>query len=163
MIIDVEAEGLDRAIHLTTAAGMLGTAILLRAVRDGRIWLFSGGPPESAPKFKDWAAQTARQPAIALLGDDNGQQRGAAAWAGYAYRMMRWASFVIVHASGAELAHYQMAIAAAEVGARVLIVETCSASAPSWLAALDKLPPRKTLLILPREGSHPLAEAGRPH
>jgi hypothetical protein len=157
------ATSIDRAIHIADQVGMIGTAMLLRATRDGRISLFIG-QPEFAPKFKDWARTTEGQPAVVLIADDDGLQRGAAAWGGYAYRMVRWASFVVLHAAGAEPLHYETAIAAAEAGGRVLVIETGSATAPSWLAVLNKTPSRKTLLIWPRNGVHPMPEdPGRAH
>jgi hypothetical protein len=122
------AEKLTRAIILADAAGAVGMVTLLRAARDGRIALFLC-PPEVAPKFKAWAEHTARtgQPAICLIGDDDGLQRGAPAWRGYGYRMCRWSSSVLLHVAGAEPHHYAGAIAAAENGARVLIIETSPA------------------------------------
>ncbi len=76
-------------------------AILLRAVRGGRISAHIS-QPENAPKFKDWATQTTGRPSVALIGDDDGLERGAAAWRGYTYPMVRWASHLMVHAAGAE-------------------------------------------------------------
>jgi hypothetical protein len=55
-------------------------------------------------------------------------------------------------------------IAAAEEGARVLVIETCVASAPSWLRVLTAIPPRDRLVIWPRGGVHPVPEdRGRAH
>jgi hypothetical protein len=145
------------AIHIADQIGMTGTAVLLRAVRDGRISLHISRP-ENALSFKNWARTTQGQPAVALIGDDHGLRRGAAAWQGFAYRMVRWGSHVMVHAYGAEAAHHEGAIAAAEGGARVLLIETGTASAPSWLRVLAAIPPRKTLVIWPRDGIHPIPE-----
>jgi hypothetical protein len=90
------------AIHIADQTGMTCTAVLHRAVRDGRIPVHIS-QPENA-QFKDRAKTTARQPAVALIGDDDGLRRGAAAWGGFAYGMVRWASHVMVHACGAEAA-----------------------------------------------------------
>jgi len=164
MTIDFNpAMSIDRAIHIADAAGSIGVTILLRAVRDGRISLHIS-QPENAPEFKDWATQTTGRPSVTLIGDDDGLERGAAAWRGYAFRMVRWASHILLHAARAEAAHYEAALAAAEEGARVLVIETNPASAPSWLRVLTAIPPRKTLVIWPREGTHPVLEdRGRAH
>jgi hypothetical protein len=153
-------EKIHRALQIADAAGSIGVGLLLRAVRDGRISLHIS-QPENAPKFKDWAKTTARQPAVALIGDDDGLQRGAAAWGGYAYRIVRWSTHVMVHAAGAEPGHYEGAVRAAEEGGRVLVIETNPASAPSWLRVLTAIRPRKTLVIWPREGVHPMPEDRR--
>jgi hypothetical protein len=151
------AISIDRAILLADASGSIGVAALLRAVRDGRISLHIS-QPENAPSFKNWAKTTARQPAICLIGDDDGLQRGAAAWGGYAYRIVRWATHVMVHAAGAEPGHYEGAVRVAEGGGRVLVIETNPASAPSWLRVLTAIPRRHVLVIWPTDGIHPVPE-----
>jgi hypothetical protein len=150
------AEKINRAICLADAAGAVGMVVLLRAARDARIALFLC-PPEASPKFKAWAEHTAAtgQPSIALIGDDDGRQLGAKAWRGFACRMCRWSTHVMVHASGAEPQHYESAILTAEAGARVLIIETSPATAESWRDVLCAIPPRQVLVIWPRNGVHP--------
>jgi hypothetical protein len=93
-----------------------------------------------------------------LIGDDDGLQRGAAAWKGYAFRMARWASHVMLHAAGAEPDHYEGAVRAAEGGALVLAIDTCPTSASSWLRVLAAIPPRPTLIIWPKDGIHPVPQ-----
>lgn len=83
-----------------------------------------------------------------LIGDDDGLQRGAAAWKGYAFRIARWASHIMVHAAGAESDHYEGAVRASDGGALVLAIDTCPASAQSWLRMLAAIPPRTTLVRL---------------
>jgi predicted DCC family thiol-disulfide oxidoreductase YuxK len=70
---------LERAIHIADATGMLGVGVLLRAARDGRISLHVS-QPENAHDFKNWAKAATQRPAIVLVGDDDGLQRGATAW-----------------------------------------------------------------------------------
>jgi hypothetical protein len=164
MTIDFNpAMSIDRAIRIADAAGSTGVAVLLHAVRNRRISLHIS-QPENVPKFKDWATQTTGRPAVALIGDDDGLLRGAAAWRGYAFRIARWASHILLHAAGAEPEHYHAAIAAAEDGARVLVIETCPASAPSWLRVLAAIPRRQVLVIWPRDNIHPVPDdRGRAH
>jgi hypothetical protein len=149
------SERLNRAILLAVQAGSIGVAALLRAVRDGRIALFIC-QPENASDFKTWAAKTAGQPVVCLVGDDDGLERGYVAWRGYAFRMFRWSDRVLVHAAGADVAHYEAAILAAEEGDRVLVIETGSIQAERWLQALATVPRRPTLLIWPKEDVHPI-------
>jgi hypothetical protein len=130
---------IDRAIHVSNETGMTGAAVLLRAARDGRIALFLC-QPENAHSFKNRAKTTTGQPTVALISDDDGLQRGAAAWGGYAFRMARWASRVVVHAAGAGPEHYERAILAAERVGPVLLIETGTASAASWLRVLAAIP-----------------------
>jgi hypothetical protein len=151
------SERLNRAILFAVQAGSIGVAALLRAVRDGRISLHIS-QPENAPRFKDWAKTTARQAAVALIGDDDGFERGAAAWGGYAYRIVRWSTHVMMHAAGAEPGHYEGAVRAAEEGGRVLVIETCVASAPSWLRVLAAIPRRHVPVIWPTDCIHPVPE-----
>jgi hypothetical protein len=157
------SEKINSAILLAVQAGSIGVAILLRAVRDSRISLHIS-QPENAPSFKNWAKTTAHQPAICLIGDDDGRQLGAAAWKGFAFRMVRWSSHVLLHCAGAEPGHYEGAVRVAEEGGRVLVIETNPASAPSWLRVLAAIPRRKTLIIWPRDGVHPVPDdLGRAH
>jgi hypothetical protein len=72
--------------------------------------------------------------------------------------MMRWSTHVMVHASGAEAAHYEAAIAAAEGGARVLLIETNPASAASWFAVLNQIPRRQVRVIWPKDDIHPVPD-----
>lgn len=165
MTIDFDpfTDRLNSAILLAVQAQSIGVATLLRAVRDHRIALHIS-VPENASDFKAWAKKTARQAAVCLVGDDDGRQLGAAAWKGFAFRMVRWSSHVLLHCAGAEVEHYERAILTAEDVGRVLIIETGTASAPSWLSVLASVPPRRTVLILPREGTHPIpADRGRAH
>jgi hypothetical protein len=64
----------------------------------------------------------------------------------------------MVHAAGAEPEHYEGAVRAAEGGALVLAIDTCPASAPSWLHVLAAIPHRPTLVIWPRGDVHPIPE-----
>jgi hypothetical protein len=147
-----------RAILAMDAAGAIGLAHLFRALRQGRIAFFSILPDTSATKFKAWARLAARRPAIALIGDDDGLERGPAGWP-IAARAVVWSRSILIHAAGAELVHYETAIIAAELVHRVLIIECSSATANAWIdlvRAAKHHPP--SLAILPRHGLHPIPE-----
>jgi hypothetical protein len=154
-------EDLTRAITVMEQAGALGTAHLLRALRDGRVAVLPLAPDEGAGKFKAWARITAGRPAVALIGDDDGLDRGPAGWR-QAARAMAWARGVMLHAAGAETRHYEAAIVAARLTGRVLIVECGTATLPAWIALAKAAPSRPgTLIIRPREGAHPAPIEGR--
>lgn len=152
---------LARAITLTDAAGSLGTTHLLRAVRDGRISLLvmaaAGMLSTSNSAFKTWARAISRHPAIALIGDDSGLDQGPAGWP-IAERVVAWSRAVIIHASGAEIPHYESAIVAAKLVGRVCFIECSTATAQAWvrLVAAAKHCPH-TLVVRPQNGGeHPV-------
>jgi hypothetical protein len=154
---DPFAAKINSAIVFAVQSGSIGVATLLRGVRAGRIGLHIS-VPENTSDFKAWAKEMARKPALCLVGDDDGRELGAGAWKGYAYRLARWSSRVVLHCAGAEVSHYEQAIAQAEAGDRVLIIETGTAQAESWLRVLAAVPPRQTQIIWPREGVHPIPD-----
>jgi hypothetical protein len=148
---------LARTITLTEQAGSIGTAHLMRALASGRIALLPLLPKESSSKFKAWTRLTKHRPAVALIGDDDGFDRGPVGWA-QARRAVAWARSVMLHGAGAELFHYEAAIMAAELFHRTLIVECGTATLPAWIdlvKAAHHAP--RTLIIQPHDGVHPLA------
>ncbi len=97
-----------------------------------------------------------RTPTVALLGDDPGCEGGYGgpdAWA-CANKLGRWARAVLVHGAGGEAQHYAEATRAALKVGRVALIETTSANARAWALRLNC--PR-TLMILPRDGLHPIS------
>jgi hypothetical protein len=136
--------------------------------RNGYPWtarLFRGGlaaefafdpmtPEQSHARFKQFTRATARRPAIRLIGDDGGENLGPDGWP-LARRAIEWSRTVMIHAAGAEMAHYEALIMAAKLCGRALIVETFSGALPNWIALVKALPPRAVLTIAPRSGVHP--------
>jgi hypothetical protein len=147
---------LARAIVLAEHVGAIGTAHLLRALAAGRIACLPILPDSSATSFKRFVHATAHRPAVVLVGDDDGFDRGPDGWT-LAGRAVYWARGVLIHAAGAELAHYQAAIEAAESAGRVLVIECSSVTLAAWAALVGAAPHRPaTLLIYPSGGVHPL-------
>jgi hypothetical protein len=103
---DPFAAKINSAIVFAVQSGSIGVATLLRGVRAGRIGLHIS-VPENTSDFKAWAKEMARKPALCLVGDDDGRELGAGAWKGYAYRLARWSSRVVLHCAGAEVSHYE--------------------------------------------------------
>jgi hypothetical protein len=72
-------------------------------------------------------------------------------------RAIAWARAVMIHAAGAEIAHYESAIMAAELTQRCLVIECSSATLPAWVELVKAAPHRPTaLIIMPRAGAHPI-------
>jgi hypothetical protein len=147
---------LPGAIVASERAGAVGAAHLLRGLAAGRIGHLPLLPDMSNGKFREFIRGTSHKPAIVLIGDDDGMDRGPAGWRLTA-RALRWANSVLLHAAAAELDHYEAAILTAEVRRRVLIIECGSATLAAWGDLVRAAPHRPaTLVIVPRGGVHPL-------
>ena len=97
---------------------------------------------------------------MALIGADDYRNTGPADWP-LCGRVLAWARSVLLHAAGAQAAHYAGAIAAAERSARVAIVECGTANLPQWLAETKRRNPNAGItIILPSDGGeHPVPPA----
>ena len=148
---------LTAAIAAAEHAGAVGTAHLMRALAAGRIAYLPLSPDD--PRQANWRTFTERsagRPAIALIGDDDGIGCGPAGWpsAGLA---VRWARAILLHATGAELWHYEGAILAAQNVRRLLIVECTSVGLDEWTSFIQAVPhPPGILTMAPPPGQrHP--------
>lgn len=146
------------AIVASEQAGAIGQAHLLRALAAGRIAFLPLRPDTSSSNFKAFLRGTARRPAVALIGDDDGMDRGPPAWR-LAERAIRWARGIVLHGTGGEVEHYEAAIQGAEVAGRVLVVECGSATLAAWAALSAAAPHRPNVLVIrpPPGGTHPSA------
>ncbi len=142
---------LDRFTALAAAAAPHWLP-LARAVRGGMIGLHVPRR-ETAGRFINTIIGP--RPALVLVGDDDDASSGPAGWR-CAERLARWARGGIVHGSGAEDAHYQLATAAAALFSRFALVECNSANHDAWASLfLDQGVP--VMGILPRDGlPHPM-------
>jgi hypothetical protein len=148
---------LPKAIVTAEAVGMVGLAELLRALRDGRIALLPLHPDTSPATFEFWSRATRHRPAILLVGDDDGLNRGPDAWP-LADSVLQWSARVVIHAAAARREDYQDAIATAQIHGRVTLIESCDRTADAWVARIAAMAtPRQTLLIAPQSGPHPAA------
>ncbi len=153
--VDTPADLAD-AIILSDRLGAIGLAHLLRAVAQGRIALFPLLPDTGATQFEAFARATSHRPAVALLGDDDGLNRGPAGWS-MAGRATAWARAALVHGAGAEPSHYEMAIQTAKPARRVLIIECGSATLDAWASLVSDAAHRPSALIIcPHGGVHPV-------
>jgi hypothetical protein len=149
-------DDLAAAIVLNEQVGAIGQAYLMRALRAGRIAFQPLLPETSSSRFKAFARATSRRPAIVLIGDDDGFDRGPSGWR-LTERALRWANSVLLHGAGAALVHYEMAIVAAEAGRRVLVIECGSATLDAWVTLVRAAAHQPaTVVIIPRGGAHPL-------
>jgi hypothetical protein len=98
-----------------------------------------------------------RKPTVAIGGDDPGGPEGMGGPDAFrcTRQLSRWARSVIVHAAGGEPEHYAMAVQAVLKVGRVALIETTSMHAKAWAKRMNC--PR-TLLILPKDGPHPLPQ-----
>lgn len=146
----VSPDVLDRAIGIVAPIAP-HYAELLRWVRSGAMALIEVPRDAIWPKRQLKAVQ---KPLLVLLGDDDEMATGPAGWrclnAG-----CRWPRAAVVHAAGAESGQYEAFGALAVMNRRLLLVETTSAHAAAWIAAL-RLHRVPVTAILPRGGVHPL-------
>lgn len=149
-------DDLAAAIVLAEQQGAIGTAILFRARLNGGPALLPLARDASASRFKQFVRLTSSQPAIVLVGDDDGLETGPAGWS-CIERAIRWPASVVIHAAGAEAEHYELALAAAQICRRLLFIECGSRSAPGWIEAVRRAPQRPNVLVIEaRDGVHPL-------
>jgi hypothetical protein len=160
LIIEDRA-GLARAVQLAEAVGAIGSAVLMRALLAGEIAYFPVHAETSARQIRQFT-RCATRPAVMMLGDDDGLDRGPAGWP-VAPRVLRWAATVMIHAAGAEKVHYQGAVDVAKAVRRLAIIECSSASLDDWLGLAAAAPSRPRIIVIrPRGGVHPLpADLGR--
>jgi hypothetical protein len=144
-------EQLDRLIAHAAALELVGRVELLRAVRRGEINLVEVSREASAPML---AMEQSPRPVVLVLGDDDYCATGPTGWAAWK-RVSYWARAAMVHATGADVASYQMAIGMALVQPRFLLIETDSAHASEWGEALHRrrIP---ALGLVPPNGVHPV-------
>ena len=144
-------EQLDRLIAHAAALELVGRVELFRAVRDGAINLIEVGREAPAPMR---AMEQSQRPVVLLFGDDDYASTGPSGWAAW-QRVSYWARAAMVHATGADVASYQMAIGMALLQPRFLLVETDSAHAHEWGEALHRrrIP---ALGLVPPDGVHPV-------
>jgi hypothetical protein len=153
--IDTHAD-LANAIVLNEKAGAIGQAHCMRALMRGRIAYLSLLPEASASQVKAFIRATGDRPAVMLIGDDDGMDRGPSGWA-QAERALRWTRALMLHGAGAEIEHYEAVIIAAELAGRMLVIECSTATLGAWVGLVKAAPQRPpTLVIRPRGGVHPL-------
>jgi hypothetical protein len=128
---------------------------MARAAVADEIDVFGFGCPDAR-----WPGRTLRlatRPTILLIADDPGTpngQGGPTAWT-CTDALSRWCNAVMIHASGGEAAHYAEAVRAARLVGRLALIETTTLHAKAWASAINC---PNTLLILPRDGEHPVAK-----
>lgn len=150
-----------RAISIMEAAGEGYRVPLFRAVMHDQLAISHIWPDQAAPVSR--LDRTGR-PALLLISDDDDiTRRGPDGWVG-AVRALRWANAVIVHAAAGLAHHYDIAVEGTLAHRRMVVVETSSALAQSWVdAALRLQPDQRILRIEPPPGQvHPVP-MGREH
>lgn len=96
-------------------------------------------------------------PLVVIVGGDAGGPATPDAFP-QARRLMRWAGFVMLHATGGDAWHYAIATEAALRVRRVLIVETTGAALSAWVALKAEVASRTPSLgfkVPPGMPTHP--------
>lgn len=127
------------------------------AASEGAIWLtmMSNAATPAPSHLLDFS-----RPHLVIIGDDPAEgcdiSLGPDAWT--CMRRLRYFQprCAIVHATGGEPQHYRKAVATTLLHGRVLLIETSSSMGPLWGRAMQSLCP--TMVMLPRNGQHPVAE-----
>lgn len=92
------------------------------------------------------------KPLVILLGGDGAAPDGSLdigpdGWR-QSRRLLGWSRWTLIHATGGEPWHYQMAVDAARRFRRVLIVECGTDTLPAWLALRAEVSPKGAGMIL---------------
>ncbi len=142
---------IDRLIAVYSDFGLIGRIELMRAVRGGLIGVIE--PPREAVVPLRVLEQSTR-PQIAIIGDDDYCSTGPADWPA-TRRLFRWAKGAMIHATGADVPSYQMAIGMALSCRQFLLIETDTAHMREWGDALlaRKIP---FICLKPIDGVHPV-------
>lgn len=143
-------------------AGQHHRVPLLMALYTGAIAYAEVKRGTGAGYLRSFMSRTAGRTAVLLVGDDDYQSSGPAGWP-MADAMVRWSRFAIIHATGAEVRHYQGALLLAEAHGTVLFVETASAQEAAWVEAVQAAPGDRGLQIIRTRsgGVHPVLPAVR--
>jgi hypothetical protein len=75
-------------------------------------------------------------PTLIILGDDGAWTPGPAGFP-QARRLAAWTDGVLLHASGGEARHYELAVEMTRINRRCLMIETADARAGDWAALLE--------------------------
>jgi hypothetical protein len=146
-----EAQIAEAMLRLEQTGGgfripLIGTAMT------GQIALTAAanGDPVQAPFLKQ-----VRPTAILLL-DDHPQSTGPKRWK-QIRRLLRWSNSVMLHATGGQRQHYEMAVGFTILTKRLLLVEMRHEHHAEWHALAMEYAPRTTVFsILPTPGqTHP--------
>lgn len=138
------AARISAAISAIQAAREAHHAPLLRALLADEIALAVLAPGERLP-LATLDPCRFRKPLVVLMGGDGAAADGSRdcgpeGWR-QSRRLLRWARWTLLHATGGEEKHYERAVEAARRFRRVLLVECGTATLPAWLALRDEVTP----------------------
>ncbi len=149
-------DNLANAAMRADQAQQPGMAALLREMMQGGLALVSIADRATTVDL-DEVRQKSR-PTVVIVGDDDHASTGPAEWK-CANAVAAWAACAVIHAAGATAETYVEAVAGARVTGACALIETDAAHATEWTRRFVGKP---TLLILPRNGAHPV-ETGTRH
>ena len=149
----------DLAVRLAQG-GDTWHAPLIRACMAGDLRLIMI-PPGARMPLAPLDVTRDRRPLVVILAGDGAEPAGPGHFP-QALRLFRWARFVMVHGTGGQAVHYEIAAAAAQEVGRVVIAETGGDYLKDWCAFKAVNAPRTPGLIIttrPGEPPHPMTGA----
>ncbi len=156
MIAISQPNELDQLIAHAVAMGFPHQAEIYREVRRGRLAAMQLDRKAVAPMG---TLKRAPLPCLVVLGDDDYASTGPAGWASVP-RLLRWARGALIHATGADIASYKMAVGMALKCRQFLLIETDFPHMREWGEALLAAPrPVPFVALQPSNGVHPVMPA----
>lgn len=140
------ADLMPQLIAHATAQGRTYVLPMLQACLQGHVRLLFIAPGQGFPlstldRVKD------PRPLIVILGGDGLNAQGPDGFP-RAVRLLRWASRIMLHGTGGEPGHYQLAVQGALATGRCLLVESRGDHLPAWVELRAKVAPNTQTLIL---------------
>jgi hypothetical protein len=150
---------IDEMIIGCLREGAIGSAHLLRAMKAGKIALLPISTNVDPAEVEILLKNKLAKPTVILVGDDDGMDRGPAGFPAIKV-IVRWSKKILLHASGAEIWHYDLAVKAASENGHCLLIECNARTLSAWMAVIaaeGRLP--QTFLVLAKDGQHPISGA----
>ncbi len=138
-----------RIADLAVRAAQAGDAFhtpLIRAAMTGTVDCVFLAPGSQVPnRFLDPMKQ--RKPVIIVLGGDGAKPCGPEGFP-QAAKLMRWCRWAMLHGAGGLPWHAELALQAANLMRRAIIVECTGAFLPDWVKLKEDLAPKTAGLII---------------
>ena len=143
-------ENLAHASVAADQAGQPGVAELMRELRRGGLAVIFDSNRDQPVSVEE--LNEAQLPTLAVIGDDDYRSTGPSGWRATP-TLAAWAAAAVIHAAGASAESYAEAAKAARVLGRAVLVETDTAHVEQWAMVFSGRP---VLLVLPKDGPHPI-------
>lgn len=148
------------ALRRSEQAGDTWHTPLIRAAMAGDLRFTIVAPGARVP-LRILDMQRDPRPLVVVLGADGLCPEAPDAFP-QSRRIMRWAAWILLHGAGGEAWHYGLAVEAAALLRRALIVETTGAALPAWVALKGEVAretPGFIVQVPPGKPAHPCETA----